>query len=158
MAEPGGKTLCAEIILGVYLGFWLHPTKRPWWVKKASSWSSSRAVLLQNPNRIALQSQRLEAIADLSVLSVTSWRAVPSKCAFTLKISSPSTYNVIGVKDRNHSALPSQKLVGNPFHLIVLSFSLYWFFSPFDLLIVKHTLNKEKKFWSHNSTDFWSLH
>lgn len=143
--------LCAEIFLSVYLGFWLHPTERLWWVKKVSSWSRSTAAAKPKENCSAVT----EAIEGHCWYLCSCLKG----CSFTFKLSSPPKYWVIGVEERNLSALPSQKLLESPFHLIVLNYSLYWFFSPFDLLIVKHTWFKEKKrFWSHNSTRFCSLH
>lgn len=65
---------------------------------------------------------------------------------------------LIGVKDRNHSALLSQKVVGNTFHLIVTNCSLHFFFLFFLVyLIVAYTLFKEK-IWSHTSNNIWTLH
>lgn len=116
MAEPGGKTLGAETFLGVYLGFWPHPAERPGWVKKASSQSRGTAVLLQNPKAAVTETEGHGRCLCVPCDCLKG-------CSLTFKLSSPSMYKVIGVRDRNLSALPSQKILGCPFRLMVLNYS-----------------------------------
>lgn len=75
---------CAEIFLSVYLGFWLHPTERLWWVKKVSSWSRSTAAAKPKENCSAVT----EAIEGHCWCLCSCLKG----CSFTFKLSSPSKY------------------------------------------------------------------
>lgn len=134
MGEPGGKTLCAQIFLGVIEGSSFTPPKGHAGLKRNLPGAAAQQCCCKTPRGSPCSDwghQRpLLCLCSLYCLK---------GCSSTLKPSSPSTYKVMGVEDRNPSALPSQKLLESPFHLIVLNYSLYWLFPPFDLLIVKHT-------------------